>query len=186
MVIFCCRPVPCRLAFTFRCRWHLCQKLTSTCALRGGSGIPSSGTGRGSMLCRPWRVRLEDLDVHASARPGRLKTSSCGSGWWCCADERVITPQRLDRPATGCHVQEGSTLHFGRPYPVNGAPTATTSSGLTPCRSLPRPSADQVLDSGIRVAPPTATSSIAPVKLGVGQGLLQGSPAALTRFFRSC
>ena len=74
----------------------------------------------------------------------------------------VMTPPLVSRPSDSGVTSSRSTPFTSpaRTAPWMAAPTATTSSGLTPlCGSLPKISLTICWTRGIRVEPPTSTTS---------------------------
>ena len=97
---------------------------------------------------------------------------------------RVITPPLVSMPSdSGVTSSSSTSLTSPRSTPAwTAAPTATTSSGLTDLfGSLPVRRHREVLDAGMRVAPPTRMTwcEVALGDAGVGQRLLERDAAAL-------
>ena len=88
----------------------------------------------------------------------------------------VMTPPLVSRPSDSGVTSSSRTSLTSpvRTAPWMAAPTATTSSGLTPlCGSLPKISLTICWTRGMRVEPPTSTTSSMSdgLELGVLQGL---------------
>ena len=142
------------------------SKVTSIC------GMPRGAGGRPTRLKRP-SVRLSRANWRS---PCSTWTSTCV--WLSAAVENisllrvgivvlrgisvVITPPSVSMPSDS-GVTSSSSRSFTSPASTPAwmaAPTATTSSGLTPlCGSLPNSSRTICCTRGMRVEPPTSTTS---------------------------
>ena len=158
IVIFCSRPVPLSLADTFTIPLASISKVTSICGMpRGEGGIPS-------------RMKLpsERLSLANSRSPWSTLISTLG--WLSLAVEktwpfwvgmvvlrsikRVETPPRVSIPReSGVTSSRSTSLTSPVKTPAwIAAPTATTSSGLTPrCGSRSKMRRTRVCTAGIRV-----------------------------------
>ena len=167
IVILCSLPVPLSRAVTFRIPLASILKVTSIWGTpRGAGAIPSS------------TKRPRDLLSEAISRsPCKTWISTCG--WLSAAVEKVSdfevgivvlrsislveTPPIVSIPRES-GVTSSKRTSFTSPWstpPWIAAPTATTSSGLTPCiGSLPKSSLTFSTTAGIRVIPPTITTSL--------------------------
>ena len=167
IVILCSLPVPLSFAVTFKRPLASMLNVTSICGTpRGAGAIPSS------------TKRPKDLLSAANSRsPCSTWISTCG--WLSLAVENVSlllvgtvvlrsislvdTPPMVSIPRLS-GVTSSSSTSFTSPAstpPWMAAPTATTSSGFTPCiGSLPNSFFTRSTTAGIRVIPPTSTISL--------------------------
>ncbi len=166
MVIFCSLPVPRSLAETWTMPLASMSKATSTCGTpRGAEGMPTR-----------WNLP----SVRLSRAIGRSPWSTCTSTdvWLSAAVEKISllrvgivvlrsislvnTPPRVSMPSES-GVTSSSSTSLTSPAstpPWMAAPIATTSSGLTPLwGSLPKKSLTSFWIAGMRVWPPTSTTS---------------------------
>ena len=167
MVIFCSRLVAVSRAWTFKMPLASMSKATSICGMpRGAGGIPTRwnlpsvrlSRAMGRSPCRTWistEVWLsEAVEKVSLLRVGMvvLRVMSV-----------VMTPPRVSMPSES-GVTSSSSKSFTSPPstpPCTAAPTATTSSGFTPlCGSRAKSSRTTCCTRGIRVEPPTSTTSL--------------------------
>ena len=167
MRIVCCFPVPRSFAPTLSTPFASRSKLTSI------FGVPR---GAGAMPSR-WNVPICLLSRAIGRSPWNTCTST--DGWPSAAVVNtsvflvgmvvffgiitVSTPPSVSRPSDS-GVTSSSWMSAAAPSrscaPWMAAPTATTSSGFTPrCPSLPKISFTSDCTRGIRVMPPTITTS---------------------------
>ena len=179
MVIFCSLPVPRSLALTCRMPLASMSKVTSICGTPRGAGGMSVEMERAEDLVVAGHraFALQHVDFHR-----RLVVASGGedlltswSGWSCCARSSAVnTPPTVSMPSDSGVTSSRSTS-FTSPFstpPWMAAPIATTSSGFTPlCGSLPTSSRAVSTTLGMRVMPPTSTSSS--ISAGADFGVLQ-------------
>ena len=105
----------------------------------------------------------------AGCRSPSRRSPSSASGWWCCAgSSTVITPPSVSTPSES-GVTSSRTMSLTSPESTpawTAAPMATTSSGFTPlCGSLPKNFFTVSCTSGMRVEPPTRTTSSISLRL---------------------
>ena len=166
MVIFCSLPVAMSFAATLTMPLASMSNATSTCGTpRGAGGSPT---------------RWNRPSVRLSRASGRSPCSTCTSTlvWLSVAVEKislfrvgivvlrvmsvVITPPSVSMPSDS-GVTSSSSMSLTSPArtpPCTAAPIATTSSGFTPlCGSLPKNSRTSCWTFGMRVEPPTSTTS---------------------------
>ncbi len=166
MVIFCSRPVPLSLADTLTMPLASRSNVTSTCGTpRGAGGMPSR-------MKRP-----RDLLYWDSSR-SPCSTLISTLGWLSLAVEKiwlfdvgmvvlrsislVQMPPKVSMPKDSGVTSSSSTSLTSPPRTPAwmAAPIATTSSGLTPlCGSLPKSFLTSSWMAGMRVWPPTSTTS---------------------------
>ena len=182
MVIFCSLLVARSFAVTLTIPFASMSNVTSIC------GMPRREGGMPSRWNRP--------SVRLSRASGRSPCSTCTSTlvWLSAAVENtslfrvgivvfrgisvVITPPSVSMPSDS-GVTSSSSRSFTSPARTpacTAAPMATTSSGFTPlCGSLPNSSFTMACTRGMRVEPPTSTtSSMSPDDdAGVSQRLLR-------------
>ena len=165
--MLCSLPVPLSRAVTFKMPLASILKVTSICGTpRGAGAIPSR-------MKRPRDLLSEAI----SRSPCKTWISTCG--WLSAAVEKVSdfevgivvlrsislveTPPIVSIPReSGVTSRRRTSLTspWSTP-PWIAAPTATTSSGLTPCiGSLPKRALTFSTTAGIRVIPPTMTTSL--------------------------
>ena len=188
--MLCSLPVPLSLAVTFKIPLASILKVTSTCGMpRGAGGIPSS-TKRPRLLlseaisrspCKTWISTLFWLSAAVE------KVSFLLVGIVVLRSiSLVVTLPRVSIPKDS-GVTSSSNTSLTSPWstpPWIAAPTATTSSGLTPCNgSLPKTALTFSTTAGIRVMPPTNTISLmsAGVSLASLRAFLAGSSVLSTR-----
>ena len=178
----CSLPVALSLAVTSRMPLASMSNVTSICGMpRGAGGMPSR-MNRPSVL----------LSLASSRSPWRTWISTCG--WLSDAVEKtcvlqvgmvvlrsislVITPPRVSMPSdSGVTSRSRTSLTSPARTPAwMAAPTATTSSGLTPlCGSLPpNISLTASTTAGMRVMPPTRMTSS--MSAGLSAGVLERLP----------
>ena len=163
--IFCSLPVPRSLADTDRIPFASMSNATSICGMpRGAGGMPVS-----------WNLPSDLLYCAISRSPCSTWIST--DGWLSSAVEKtsplrvgivvlrsisfVITPPLVSMPrVSGVTSSSRTSLTSPASTPAwIAAPTATTSSGLTPrCGSLPVSSLTFSCTAGMRVMPPTITT----------------------------
>ena len=163
--IFCSLPVPRSLAETLMIPFASMSNATSICGTpRGAGGMPT-------------RSNLPSVLLYSAISDSPCSTCTCTDGWLSSAVEKtsdlrvgmvvlrsisfVSTPPRVSMPRLS-GVTSSSSTSLTSPFstpPWMAAPTATTSSGLTPlCGSLPISSLTFACTAGIRVMPPTSTT----------------------------
>jgi hypothetical protein len=163
--ICCSLPVPRSFALTWMIPFASMSNETSICGIpRGAGGMPTS-----------WNLPSVLLNVAISDSPWRTWIST--DGWLSSAVEKVsafrvgmvvfrsisfvITPPLVSMPSeSGVTSSRRTSLTspFSTPAWI-AAPTATTSSGLTPlCGSFPISSLTFSCTAGMRVMPPTSTT----------------------------
>ena len=166
IVIFCSLPVPRSFADTLTMPLASMSKVTSICGTpRGAGGMPD-------------QVEAAERPVVARHRPLALQHVHLDRVWLSAAVEKisllrvgivvlrsmsvVITPPSVSMPSDS-GVTSSSSRSFTSPASTPAwiaAPTATTSSGFTPlCGSLPKSSRTICCTRGMRVEPPTSTTS---------------------------
>ncbi len=165
-ILICCSlPVPRSFAVTWMIPFASMSNETSTCGMpRAAGGMPTSWNLPSVLLndaisdspCRTWISTdgwLSSAVVKVSAlRVGIVVLRSISF---------VITPPLVSMPSDSGVTSSRSTSltsPLSTP-PWMAAPTATTSSGLTPlCGSLPISSLTCSCTAGMRVMPPTSTT----------------------------
>ena len=189
IVIFCSFWVPRSFAETFRMPFASMSNVTSICGTpRGAGGMPS-------------RLKLPSALLSRAILRSPWKIAIVTAGWLSAAVEKtwlffvgivvlrsmsgVSTPPSVSMPSVSGVTSRRSTS-FTSPFrmpPWIAAPIATTSSGLTPlCGSLPKRLFAFSWMSGMRVWPPTSTTSSTDVRSASAMHLRHGS---LVRFTRS-
>ena len=166
IVIFCSRPVALSLALTLRMPLASMSNVTSICGTPRGAGRMPSRMKRPSdllscaMARSPWTTWISTRRLVVGRRREDLALAG--------RDRRVARDQRrrdaaqgLDAQGQRRDVQQQDVLTSPLSTPAwMAAPTATTSSGLTPrCGSLPKNWRTFSMTSGMRVWPPTSTTS---------------------------
>ena len=142
------------------------SKVTSICGMpRGAGGMPTRSNWPSSLLSAaisrsPWETRMVTAFWPSSAVEntwlflvGMVVLRSIS---------RVNTPPSVSMPSdSGVTSSSSTSLTSPLSTPAwMAAPTATTSSGLTPlCGSLPNSSLTSCCTFGMRVMPPTSTTS---------------------------
>jgi len=195
MRIFCSLPVALSLAETFRMPFASMSNVTSICGTpRGAGGIPvrlnrpsvrlSAAISRSP--CRTWIV----TSVWLSAAV--LKTSVLLVGIVVFRSiSRVITPPSVSTPSESGVTSRRTMSSFSpaRTAPWIAAPIATTSSGLMLLfGSLPKISFTRACTAGVRVEPPTSTTSSMSfgVSLASSRALMTGPRQRSVRCCVSC
>ena len=142
-----------------------------------------------AVVARLGALALEHVDLDgglAVGRGARRSPSSCVGMVVLRGIIGVITPPSVSTPSES-GVTSRSTMSFTSPESTpawTAAPMATTSSGFTPCcGSLPKKLLDVSCTIGMRVEPPTRTTSSISfgLLLRVGQAFLVGSSVRWTR-----
>ena len=142
------------------------SKVTSICGTpRGAAGMPSNRKVPRLLLSlansrSPCKIWISTLVCPSAAVE---KTSDFFAGTVVLRSiKRVITPPRVSTPRDR-GVTSSSRMSFTSPAKTPAwmaAPTATTSSGFTPWQgSLPTSLRTRSCTAGIRVEPPTSTTS---------------------------
>ena len=137
-------------------------------------------------------LALEDvhLDRRLVVLGRREDLATCASGSSCCARSASLNTPPLVSIPSDSGVTSSSRTSLTSPFstpPWIAAPTATTSSGLTPlCGSLPISSLTFACTAGMRVMPPTSTtwSIFDASRPGVGERLLRRADRALEQVVR--
>jgi len=165
-VIFCSLLVARSFAVTLTMPLASMSKVTSTCGMpRGADGMPSRwkrpsvrlSRASGRSPCSTWTSTLVWLSAAVEntslLRVGIVVLRSMSF---------VITPPSVSMPSES-GVTSSSSKSFTSPASTpacTAAPTATTSSGFTPlCGSRPKRSLTICCTFGMRVEPPTSTTS---------------------------
>ncbi len=188
--ICCSLPVPLSLADTLTMPLASMSKATSICGMpRGAGGMPIRSNWPSILLSAaisrsPWKTRIVTADWLSSAVE---KTCAFLVGIVVLRSiKRVNTPPSVSMPSESGVTSSSSTSLTSpcRTPAWIAAPMATTSSGLTPlCGSLPKKSFTTCWMLGMRVMPPTSTtSSISPaLRPASFSAAAQGSMVFLTR-----
>ena len=186
MRIWCSLPVPLSLAETLTMPLASMSKVTSICGTpRGAGGMPTRSNWPSSLLSAaisrsPWKTRMVTAAWLSSAVEktwlflvGIVVLRSIS---------RVNTPPSVSMPSDS-GVTSSSSTSLTSPCSTPAwiaAPIATTSSGLTPlCGSLPKNCFTTSWTLGMRVMPPTSTTSS--ISAGLQAGILERCLAAARR-----
>ncbi|CPU65267.1 Uncharacterised protein [Mycobacteroides abscessus] len=166
MVIFCSLPVPRSLAPTWTMPFASMSKVTSICGTpRGAGAMPVSSNVPSGLLSRansrsPWNTWMS-TDGWLSSAVEKISLRLVGMAVLR-SMSLVITPPLVSMPRdSGVTSMSRTSLRSPEMTPAcRAAPTATTSSGLTPLfGSLPPVSSlTTSVTAGMRVEPPTSTT----------------------------